>query len=319
MRHKNGATSMTETDSPNVANRITVVVLTWNDTEMTSRCLESVLANEHERFRTIVVDNGSTIPVAPTIHDRFPDVEVMRLEENVGFSMGCNHGLMHGLSGGAEYILLLNNDTVLAPDVVSRLAKALQEDPQAGMASALLLYPGEGKIIQYYRGSVDRNRASHLHPEDSLPFGEAHMATVASDFAPASAVMFRSKALDQIGLFDMSIYICWEDYDLCLRLRDKSWKILTVGQAHVVHEHGQTTGRASPYITYYFTRNRLICLFRYGSRWKILTHSPRTLRSFWWQLKGLKSWAAYRAFLRGFLHACLGVRGAGVPPKNRNG
>jgi GT2 family glycosyltransferase len=140
---------------------------------------------------------------------------------------------------------------------------------------------------------------------------ERSWPTAKTDFAPACALMFRAQALRDIGLFDESFGTCWEDYDLCMRFVDAGRSFVAVGEAEVVHDHGATTGKASPYITYYFTRNRLICLSRYGRPLGVLRCSPSILRSFWWQMKeyGLSNWACHRAFARGVADFLLGVRG----------
>jgi GT2 family glycosyltransferase len=166
---------------------------------------------------------------------------------------------------------------------------------------------------------MQRNVARHVHPGEGQPLSEAHTATVETDFAPACAVMFRRKALEQVGLFDEALFTNWEDYDLCCRFQDAGWKLLTVGSAEVIHAHGQTTGRISPFITYFFTRNRLICLFRHGKPLGILRQSPLLARSVYWQMRayGFDNWPAHKALLKGLTSFVLGVRGEGGAPTDR--
>src|SRR5690606_24999062 len=138
----------------------------------------------------------------------------------------------------------------------------------------VLLYPGEEKQIQFFRGELQRNVARHIHPGEGEILSEKHRVVVDTEFMPDCAVLFRSKALQEVGLFDERLFTNWEDYDLVCRMQNKGWKMLTVGHAEVIHAHGQTTGRISPFITYFFTRNRLICLFRYGSPLGIVMGFP---------------------------------------------
>ncbi len=92
-----------------------------------------------------------------------------------------------------------------------------------------------------------------------------------------------------------------------------------VGKAEVIHAHGQTTGTISPFIVYYSTRNRLICLFRHGTPFGILINFPRILRISWWSMKnyGLANWQAHKAFIKGTWDFIIGVRGEGNAPKKR--
>ncbi|MBI1317909.1 MAG: glycosyltransferase [Candidatus Hydrogenedens sp.] len=304
-----------ESEQPLVA----AVVLTWNDTEMTSRCVASVLANDYPNTRTIVVDNGSDPPGIAILQNTFPGIDGVQLDYNTGFTGGCNAGLKHGLELGAKYLFLLNNDTIVAPRAISELVQALEARPDAGAASALLFYPGDERRIQFFRGTVFRDTAEHRHPDDGQLWSPEYARTVDTEFVPACALAYRAEALQQAGLFDESLFTNWEDYDLHLRLADHGWKLLTVGTAEVIHAHGQTTGKISPFITYLFTRNRLICLFRFGRLPGILRGAPHYARTLYWQIReyGWTNWAAHRAFLRGTLDFFLGVRGKGNVPTRR--
>ena len=298
---------------------VVVVVLTWNDTEMTTRCLESVYASRYDRFRVVVVDNGSQPPAAPVLAARFPDLATVALDRNTGFTGGCNRGLERALAMDAGYVVLLNNDTVLHPDAIAELVAAMEANPRAGMASAVLLFPGPEKRIQFRQGLLRRDSAEHLHPGERETLDDGHRRVVETEFAPAAAVCFRPAALRAVGLFDESLFTNWEDYDLCCRLADGGWTILVAGGAEVVHEHGKTTGTVSPFITYFATRNRLICLFRHAPLRRIVPSLPRIVRTFYWQFRyqGARNWRAHRAMLRGFTHFLLGVRGVGSPPADR--
>ncbi|MFM1921585.1 MAG: hypothetical protein RLZZ303_3219 [Candidatus Hydrogenedentota bacterium] len=306
----------TVSSQPSVA----AVVLTWNDTSMSARCIASVLDNDYPGLRVILVDNGSIPPCASPLAEQFPDIETVPLSENTGFTGGCNRGLERGMEHGAKYLFLLNNDTIVAPGAVEKLVAAMESEPRAGAASALLLYPGEDRRVQFFEGKVERDAGRHWHPQDQMPWTPDFARTIETELIPACALLYRAEALREVGLFDETLFTNWEDYDLHLRLRDAGWKLLTVGGAEVIHAHGQTTGRISPFITYLFTRNRLICLFRFGRPLGILAKSPTLLRSFIWQMReyGWTNWSAHRAFLRGTLDFFLGVRGKGNVPTKRS-
>jgi len=306
--------------SPNPTPLVAAVVLTWNDTEMASRCIESVLANDYANTKVILVDNGSEPPGVPILGAKYPEIIGVQLDSNTGFTGGCNRGLERGLELGADYLFLLNNDTIVAPDAIRHLVEAMEAEPKAGAASALLLYPGNERRIQFFRGTVFRDTAEHRHPDDGQTWSEEFSRTVETEFIPACALVYRAETLRQTGLFDETLFTNWEDYDLHLRIVDHGWKLLAVGQAEVIHAHGQTTGRISPFITYLFTRNRLICLFRFGSLPGILLKLPHYARTLYWQMReyGFDNWPAHRAMLRGTLDFFLGIRGKGNAPAKRS-
>jgi len=298
---------------------VTAVVLTWNDAEMASGCIRSVLGNTYPSKDVILVDNGSDPAVADVLGREFPSIEVLRLDENQGFTGGCNRGIERAIARDADYVFLLNNDTVVHEAAIEELVDAAEARPDAAAASALILLQGAGQEIQFYKGVVHRDAAHHVHPGEGERLDERHRTTVETEFAPACALLLRTAALREVGLFDEGLFTNWEDYDLCCRFLDAGWRLITAGRAEVVHAHGQTTGRISPFITYFFTRNRLICLFRYGRPLAILRKCPFILRTFFWQVRayGFGNWPAHRAFLKGILHFLLGVRGGGKAPGER--
>jgi GT2 family glycosyltransferase len=300
---------------------VVAVVITWNDVEMTARCIESVLASDHRPLRVLLVDNGSATPCGEELRGRFPGIELLVLPENRGFSGGANRGLTWALEQGADYIHLIGNDSTLASDAISKMVMALEQRPAVGGASPLLLHAESEKRVQFYIGTIERNRARHIHHHENLPYQSREWPTAPSEFVPFVAVMFRRQALEEAGMFDESFSTCWEDYDLCIRFNDAGWPFITVGDAEVVHLGSVTTGRFSPYITYYSTRNRLICLFRYAHPLALLREAPFITRTFYRQMKryGIRNWACHKAFVRGVVDFVLGVRGACKVPLARSG
>ena len=287
------------------------VVLTWNDEELTSNCISSLLGSDYPNMKIVLVDNGSTPPRGPALKQKFPDIELVQIEENQGFSGGANRGLEYAMQMGADYVHLIGNDATIAPHTTRRLMEECEAQPAVGAASPLLLDPGEEQIVQFYTATIDRDSARHFHHDVGRPYDPAQFPVVESEFIPMVALFFRVSALRETGLLDESFGTCWEDYDLCMRLRAKGWTYITVGDATATHIGSYTTGRMSPYIVYYTTRNRLICLRRYAQPGYLRRRGGVILRSFWVQVKnyGLTNWACHWAMLRGFAGYIFNVRG----------
>lgn len=290
---------------------VAVVVLTWNDSELTTACLNSVFASDYPNLEVILVDNGSFPPVGPDLQGKFPAVRLVQNPRNQGFSGGANRGLEKALELSPDYIHFIGNDATLASDTISKLVEACEADQRIGVAGPLLLDPGEEPIVQFYTASLDRERTTHLHHRLKEPYIPENFPTAECGFIPCVAPFFRTKALDEVGLFDESFGTCWEDYDLCIRFHDAGWKYVSVGGATATHIGSYTTGRVSPYIVYHSTRNRLICMSRYAGRFAWLKHLPYYLRSQWFQMKqyGLTNWEGHGAYFRGIRDYLRRVRG----------
>jgi len=294
-------------------------VLTWNDTEMSEACLRALLASDYPNLRVVLVDNGSTEPCGQQLKRQFPQVELIELPENRGFAGGGNAFFRRALELEADYVQLIGNDCVLATDAISHLVSSLGERSKVAGASPLILYPG-GETVQFYWATFDRDQCLHFHHEFGGRLDSRDWPTRESPFIPFICVMWHASILREVGLLDESLAMSWEDYDYCVRIADAGYKLLMVTQARAEHRSGGTTGRYSPYITYYLVRNRLICLFRYGTPGGILRASPKIIRTFIHQARvNGTDWARQRAMLLGGIDFLRGVRGTGRPPMRRKG
>lgn len=298
---------------------VAAVVITWNDIEMTTACLRSLCASTYTNLKIILVDNGSVEPCGQRLKAQFPQVELLALPENRGFTGGGNAGFKRGLELGAEYVQLIGNDSVLDKDAVTCLVRALEAHPEAGGASPLLLDP-DGETVQFYWATLDRNKAMHFHHEVPAPLDSRAWPSRESEFIPFVCMMWRARVLREIGLLDDSIAISCDDLDYCIRVANGGYSLLMATDARALHRGGSTTGRYSPYILYYTVRNRLFCLFKYGTPMGLLRSSPWVIRSFIHQMRvNGADWAKQRAMLRGAVDFLLGVRGLGNPPVSRKG
>jgi GT2 family glycosyltransferase len=294
--------------------KVAAVVVTWNDVEMACGCVRSLIETGYPNLDIIVVDNGSVEPCGERIKERFPQIELVVLPQNRGFTGGSNAGLRRGVEKGADYVQLYNNDIVVEPNTVSLLVEAFDRYPDAGVTSPLLLgtnQNGKHEPVMFYMGHLDRETARHDHEPVNVPYASRSWPDIESPFVPFCATMFKADALRRVGYLDETLGTCWEDFDMCVRLSDAGYRIMTIGSARAVHFHGKTTGRASPYITYYMTRNRLICLFRHNSVPAVLRRAPLIARSFTWQMRrfGVFNWDCQRAFVLGWRDFVLGRRG----------
>jgi len=298
---------------------VVAAVLTWNDTEMTRACLASVFASDYPNLKVVLVDNGSAEPCGRQMKAEFPSLDLVELPVNRGFTGGGNACLKRGLELGAEYVQLIGNDAVLTVDSIRHLVRELESQPRVAGASPLILDPG-GRTVQFYWGSLERDLCMHVHHECGVPLDSRAWPSRESAFIPFICVMWRAAALRELGFLDETLSTCWEDYDYCVRVADAGYRLRIATGARAEHRSGGTTGRYSPYITYYMVRNRLICLFRHASSAGLLRGAPRIARSFVHQMRvNGCDWQKQRAVLLGGFDFLRGVRGVGNPPAVRKG
>ncbi len=217
--------------SPHVA----CVVLNWNGWRDTQVCLDALKQCEYEPLTVIVVDNGSTDGSVKHLQDSHPWVRLLQTGANLGFSGGCNVGIRTALNISADYIWLLNNDTVPASSALAELVFTAELDKTAGAIGSVMSYLQNPNEIQAWGGgrvNIFTGRTIHAHSPQSDEW---------FDYLTAASVLLRRAAVEEIGLFDEEFFLYWEDTDYSYRLRTAGWKLRVSRSASILHkEHGST-------------------------------------------------------------------------------
>jgi len=218
--------------------KIAIVILNLNDYDLTSKCLESLALIIHRNTTVILVDNGSEDGSSQRLADEFKWVTFLYSHKNVGFSRGNNIGIKYALAQGNEYILLLNNDTIVTPLFLEPLIHYAEENPTTGICVPKLLKYSNPKIIDSAghifmhgiiidRGKNELDTGQYAVPDEVIG-------------GCAAAVLYRSKMLQEIGLLDESIFMYYEDADLSWRAYNHGWKAIFVPDSIVYHNRAGT-------------------------------------------------------------------------------
>jgi N-acetylglucosaminyl-diphospho-decaprenol L-rhamnosyltransferase len=223
-----------------VAASIDVVVPVNNGYALTCDCLAH-LERQTLAHRTIVVDDGSDDGTPALLHRDWPDVTVVELESNQGYTKAVNRGVS---VGEGEHVVLLNNDVRLAPDCLERLVAPMDEDPEIGSVAALMLMPGE-QTIDSLGVATDVTLAgfARLQGRD-VDDVAARMPVLTGPEGTAGA--YRRTAWEEVGGLDETISAYMEILDLALRLRAAGWATASARDARGMHLGSSTYGKRSP-------------------------------------------------------------------------
>ena len=237
---------------------MTVVVPNWNGERFLRTCLGSLGRQSFEDFETVLVDNGSTDGSVAIASRDFPEVRVLPLPENRGFSAAVNAGIR---SSDAELVALLNNDTETDPGWLEALVGAAEAYPEAGFFASKLVDFEDRSILD---GAGDVLRRSGLpyrlgHGEPDL--GQYDKSAFVFG-ACAGAALYRRSMLDEVGLFDEDFFANCEDGDLSFRAQLAGYRCLYVAGSVVYHMGSATFGKRSPTSTRLGTRNSLCLLVK---------------------------------------------------------
>jgi GT2 family glycosyltransferase/glycosyltransferase involved in cell wall biosynthesis len=239
------------------AESIAAVVLNYKTADQTWLAVRSLQTSFTPPDRIFVVDNGSNDGSADSLRASLTGVDVVETGRNLGFSGGCNAGIVAALAADAGHVLLVNSDVVLAPDAIDYLLDALGSDPKLGIVAPLLLSRQEpGSIasagINYSRHSGRMRQRASGRPVAALTAGPRGIESVSG-----CVMLIRRRVFELAGLLDEEYFFSFEDIDFCLRAADQGFRSACVEAAIAYHEGASTIGRQSPRRVYFATRNHL--------------------------------------------------------------
>lgn len=260
--------------------RVSVVILNWNGRGDTLACIESVLASRDVAFDVIVVDNGSTDGSQDAIRGTYPTATLIETGCNLGYAEGNNVGLRHALQGDADYLLILNNDTIVAPDMLSELVRASTTLPRS-ILGPLTYYHHDPQRV-WWGGSRWNAAGCHLEHTGNGRDGPAVTAggePLPTTYVVGSALFAPARLFREIGLLDAQYFLTHEEADWCYRARHAGWSCHCVPRALMWHKVSVSMGGSgSPLQVYFYTRNALLWAERHLDRRDYLRLLGKTLR-----------------------------------------
>lgn len=247
-------------------NKIAIVILNWNQIEETIECLNSVTAIRFPNYEIILVDNGSTETFPVNFLESYPHVSLLQNGKNLGFAEGNNRGIAYALERGAEYVLILNNDTRVDPDILHALMEAAHLHPEAGVFGAKIYYYDEPTTLWYAGGEVDskKGRCYHVGCTDS-DLEKKWEEVRDTGYACGCALFIRAETIHKVGMMDPQFFLIWEEIDWCWRIRQAGYRCLFVPKAKVWHKISLSFegGNRGAVWQYFYWRNRLLFLKRH--------------------------------------------------------
>lgn len=238
---------------------VVTIILNTNRRDDTLECLASLAGGSYSNQRTIVLDNDSTDGSVPAIQAAFPAVEILPLVENRGYAGNNNVGIRAALDAGADWVLILNEDTVLERRCVEEMVRVGESDPRIGMVGPLVLHHDEPHCIQSAGGrlgpaweSIHRLRNEQAQGQDVTP--------LQVDWLTGCSLLVRRALIEQVGAIDERFFYYWEETEWCVRAGRQGWQMILAPAARLWHKGVQRDYQPGPSVTYYNTRNRFLMM-----------------------------------------------------------
>jgi GT2 family glycosyltransferase len=237
---------------------VVVLLVTFDGTRHLERLWASLRAQHYpaERWRLIVVENGPEQHAARWFRERAPSVQVLVPGVNTGYAGGNALGMERALAAGADYVVVVTQDTHLEPDVLTALVEVAEAQPTAGAVQPKLLRrEPDGRVVIHSRGNALHYLGVGFVGGDGEPDRPLDVRPIT--YASGAAALYRAAALRAVGTFDPSLFMYHEDSDLGWRLRLSGWDCL-LAPAAVVHHDYDFARPAWKRKWYYVERNRLL-------------------------------------------------------------
>jgi N-acetylglucosaminyl-diphospho-decaprenol L-rhamnosyltransferase len=245
---------------------LSIIVVNWNVRELLRRCLESIAAGgERWGLEVVVVDNASDDGSVEMVRREFPWVRLVASPVNLGFTGGNNLGMA---DSRGRYLLLLNPDTEIVGDSLSRMLAYMEAHPEVGALGPKLLYPDgsvqssrrrfptlktmflESTILQQWWPENDTLQRYYIldRPDD---------VTQEVDWLRGACLLIRRRALEEIGPLDERFFMYFEELDWCRRCRQSGWQVVYLPAAEVIHHEGGSSSQVVAARHLYFQRSKL--------------------------------------------------------------
>jgi len=235
---------------------ISIITLNWNSTSVTCEFLRSLLReNTYAPIEVIVVDNASKEDPTSELIAAYPDVKVLRNDENLGFAGGNNTGIK--IAKG-DFLFIVNNDTEFTPGLLEGLLRIFQKYPDAGVACPKFHYFFQKGTIEYAGYNAvniftGRNGMIGGGEEDKGQYDQIR----ATHYAHGGAMLVSRRVIQEVGTMYEPFFLYYEELDWSERIRKKGFNIYYQPASLIYHKESMTTGKFSPLKTYYLTRNRI--------------------------------------------------------------
>jgi GT2 family glycosyltransferase len=233
------------------------VTVNWNLKEDTLACIQSLLDSGALAKQVIVVDNGSTDGSVEALRERFKaGVRIIQNPRNLGYARASNIGIRRALEEGAEWILLINNDTLVASNFLREFENAVENYGEFDIVGPLILYQDKperiwflgdrlisGTLVTYslYRGQVEQP-----------PYPQVFSV----DFVTGCAMLVNRKVFDKVGFLDTGLFMYGEDVDFCWRARSAGFRLAAVPRARMWHKVSTSANREQSTLRYLRIRNQ---------------------------------------------------------------
>jgi GT2 family glycosyltransferase len=247
-----------------------VIVLSYNGREVLRRCLESLGELTYPRLQILVVDNGSNDGTEAMVRSTFSGIDFLQTGANLGYTGGNNRGVERAIAAGADYVLILNPDTVvLNPRFIDEIVAYLEAHPRTGIAGPRVYLRDAGTVqntVLFAPGFMRNLKHWFRYRRDPKSLELSGDAVIEAETLNGVCLMVRVECLKRIGLFDENIFMYIEDADLDHRAHSAGWSVRYLPIDSVIHAQKRDGYGMTSDVSFLLRRNSVYFLHKIGRR-----------------------------------------------------
>ncbi len=260
--------------------KVAIIIVNWNGWQDTIECLGSLEKVTYPNFSVYVVDNGSTdesIEKLDAYQLSAISYKLIKNGQNLGFAGGNNVGIKKALEDGADYLLLLNNDTLVSPDFLAELVQTAESEARIGIVGPKIYFTEEQiannrkqeRKIWFGGGKLNWLKTKGHHANygvsDADVSSNSKFQILDSEYITGCCLLIKRTVIERIGLLSEDYFLYYEDVDWCLKAKKAGFRVVYVPGAHIWHKVSRSAKPGSSSYVYYHVRNCLMLSWRHGN------------------------------------------------------
>ncbi|NVK42263.1 MAG: glycosyltransferase family 2 protein [Oceanospirillaceae bacterium] len=253
---------------------VAIIIINWNSFKYTDDCLVSLEELDYDSFEIVIVDNASTDNSLAKLKSKYSCLHYIENKDNLGFTGGNNEGILYALNRGFEYLLLLNNDTIVCPDFLSILIDTIKQDTTIAAVQPKIFYNYDRSILWNAGGRYIPAISHTVVDGDGKRDSEKFSKQKEVDWITGCAFLVRTSVVKEVGMLnDLFFYGCYDDVEWSLRMRGAGYRLMFCPNSIIYHDVAVASknelegseGFLKPYFHYLVNRNHWI-LIRLNSK-----------------------------------------------------
>lgn len=237
---------------------ISIIIPTWNLKNDLVECIKSILESRYKPIKIIVVDNASIDGTAKFISTNYPEIKLIKNDQNLGFAAAVNQGIREGIQLKSDYFFILNNDTIINPETISNLLAIYLSNSNAGIVVPKVLFFENPNLIYSIGDKVVPiipipKRIGYKQFNKSKYFKLFEL-----DYVTGCAMLISKDTIDKVGYFNEGYFMYYEDAEFCFRVKQKNLKIYCDGNTSILHKVALSSRHIQEKIIELRAKNRIL-------------------------------------------------------------